>query len=127
MSQIGNDDASTSGHESEIGGGSTQTHEKCVCPLLSLFDFGEVLPDAYWNDVYRNFSPAVQENPFKAFFIPRRTGLEYGNPRNYGMNFTQFLFQLYVNQWNQQRNNQKPPKACVTVYGPKGPDTACDE
>src|SRR5690349_16557350 len=36
MSQIGNDDASTSGHESEVGGGSsTQSHEKCVCLLLS--------------------------------------------------------------------------------------------
>jgi len=91
-------------------------------------NFGEVFPDDYWADVYRNFSAAAQENPFKDFVVPRRTGLGYGNPRNYGMNFAQLLFRLYLTQWNQQKNNQKPPKACVTTYGPGGkPNTTCEE
>jgi len=88
-------------------------------------DFGDILPGTYWNDVYRNFSPAALENPFKDFVIPRKTGVDYGNPRNYGVNFTQLLFQLYLNQWKEQQTHQKPPKACVTTYGPKGPETTC--
>jgi hypothetical protein len=38
--------------------------------------------------------------PFKNFFIPRKTGVEYGNPRNFRvrLSFSQWLFLLYLNQ-----------------------------
>jgi RHS repeat-associated protein len=90
-------------------------------------DFGDMLPDDYWSHVYGHFSPAALDNPFKNFFIPRKTGIDYGNPRDYGMNFTRLLFQLYLNQWNEQQNHQKPPKACVTTFGPHGPETTCEQ
>jgi RHS repeat-associated protein len=64
-------------------------------------DFGDVTPDQYWADLYRRFSQDVQDNPFKAFpfiQVPRQTGREYGNPRDYGLNFTELLFLLYLNQ-----------------------------
>jgi hypothetical protein len=73
-------------------------------------DFGDITPDQYWADLYRNFSQDVQDNPFKAFpftQVPRQTGMDYGNPRNYGINFTQLLFLLY------QYQNQPLPKATV--------------
>ena len=73
-------------------------------------DFGDISPDQYWADLYRHFSQDVQDNPFKAFpFVqaPRQTGKDYGNPRDYGVNFTWLLFQLYLNQ------NKPQPKATV--------------
>ena len=83
-------------------------------------DFGDVFPDNYWAHVYGNFSPAAQDNPFKNFFVPRKTGVEYGNPRNFGvgMNFSQWLFQLYMNQQQKQQ-----PKACVEAHDSSGQGT----
>jgi hypothetical protein len=88
-------------------------------------DFGDVFPNTYWNHLYGNFSPEALENPFKDFRVPRTTGVDYGNPRDYGMNFTQLLFQLYLNQQNQR--SQQKPKACVTTYGPNSSYTTCDQ
>jgi hypothetical protein len=86
-------------------------------------DFGDVFPDSYWADVYRNFSPAAQENPFKSFFVPTKTGVDYGNPRNYGMDFTHLLFQVFMNQQSQQK-----VKACVTTYASDNkPVTTCED
>jgi hypothetical protein len=73
-------------------------------------DFGDITPDQYWGDLYRHFSQDVQDNPFKAFpFVqaPHQAGKDYGNPRDYGVNFTWLLFQLYLNQ------NKPQPKATV--------------
>jgi RHS repeat-associated protein len=73
-------------------------------------DFGDIMPDQYWADLYRHYSQDVQENPFKVFpfaQVPRQTGRDYGNPRYYGVNFTWLLFQLYLNQ------NKPQPKATV--------------
>ncbi len=81
-------------------------------------DFGDVFPKDYWADVYRNFSPAVWDNPFKAFFVPTKPGMEYGNPRNVGTDFATFLFQVYL---NQQLN--KPVTACVDAHDDKGNST----
>jgi len=81
-------------------------------------DFGDVFPKDYWADVYRNFSPAVWDNPFKAFFVPTKPGVEYGNPRNVGTDFATFLFQVYL---NQQLN--KPVTACVDAHDDKGNST----
>lgn len=61
-------------------------------------NFGDVLPDTYWTDVFRNFAPVTDENAFGgAFLVSRRTGVEYGNPHNYGMDFTHLLFERYLN------------------------------
>jgi RHS repeat-associated protein len=83
----------------------------CEAVLHDLgLDFGDITPDQYWADLYRNFSQDVQDNPFKAFpftQVPRQTGRDYGNPRNYGINFTQLLFLLY------QYQNQPLAKATV--------------
>jgi RHS repeat-associated protein len=84
-------------------------------------DFGDITPDQYWADLYRNFSQDVQDNPFKAFpftQVPRQTGIDYGNPRNYGINFTQLLFLLY------QYQNQSLPKATVCTNDHLG-NTSC--
>jgi len=78
-------------------------------------DFGDILPDSYWAHVYGHNAPAALENPFKNFFVPRQTGVEYGNPRNYGMNFTQLLFQLYLNQ--QHPCNDRWDAKNNTLYG----------
>jgi hypothetical protein len=75
-------------------------------------DFGDITPNQYWGDLYRKFSQDVQDNPFKAFpfaQVARKTGMDYGNPRDYGMNFTRFLFNLYMNQ-------QHP---CTDTWDPK--------
>jgi RHS repeat-associated protein len=87
-------------------------------------DFGDTLPTTYWEDVYRRYSRDVQDNPFKAFpfvSVPKTTGVEYGNPRNFGMDYTRLLFQLYLNQWSQQQQ-PKPRQACVTAGG----ETTCE-
>jgi RHS repeat-associated protein len=89
-------------------------------------DFGDRTPSGYWDDLYRRYSQDAADNPFKIFApsssIPRQTGREYGFPR-YGLNYSQLLFQLYLNQWNQQNNQQKPTrKACVTAGG----ETTCE-
>jgi hypothetical protein len=91
-------------------------------------DFGDIAPSSYWDDVYRRFSQDAANNPFKAFLpsslVPRQTGKDYGFPR-YGFNYSQLLFQLYLNQWNQQNNQQQKSKnkACVTAGG----ETTCEE
>jgi RHS repeat-associated protein len=83
-------------------------------------DFGDVFPDNYWAHVYGNFAPEAQDNPFKNFFVPRKTGVEYGNPRNFGVAtpFSQWLFQLYLNQQQKQQ-----PKACVEAHDSSGQGT----
>jgi RHS repeat-associated protein len=89
-------------------------------------DFGDVLPDAYWADVYRNFAPEALDNPFKDFFVPYKPGVDYGDHRDYGMNFTRLLFELYLNQWNQRNNQpQKLPRACTTIQTANGPEKHC--
>ena len=75
-------------------------------------DFGDITPDQYWADLYRRFSRDVQNNAFKAFpfaQVPRQTGRDYGNPRDYGVNYTQLLFELYQDQIG------RGPKATVCV------------
>jgi hypothetical protein len=83
-------------------------------------DFGDIFPDNYWAHVYGNFAPEAQDNPFKNFFVPRKTGVEYGNPRNFGITtpFSQWLFQLYLNQQQKQQ-----PKACVEAHDSSGQGT----
>jgi hypothetical protein len=88
-------------------------------------DFGDTLPGSYWDSIYRRYSQDVQDNPFKAFpftSAPQRTGVEYGSPRNVGqeVDFVRLMFQIYQNQWNQQQQHQKPPKACVSASDDMG-------
>jgi RHS repeat-associated protein len=78
-------------------------------------DFGDVLPTSYWFDAYKSFSADALDHPIWTQMIgaPIPTpGNEYGRPRNYpGVNnFSQWLFQLYMNQQQQPQ-----PKACVEV------------
>ena len=85
-------------------------------------DFGDTAPSTYWRDVYSTNSAAVQNNPFQAFLpIPHNPGQEYGTPRNIGMNYQNFLYQLWSNRLLVQQ-----PKACVTIQTPNGPSTSCD-
>ena len=35
-----------------------------------------------------------------------RSGQEYGSPRDVGGSFTRYLFQLYLNQYNQDQENE---------------------
>jgi len=50
------------------------------------------------------------------FYAP--PAVDYGNPRNYGMNFTQLLFKLYLNQQDREQ-----PKACVQATDSSGQGT----
>ena len=70
-------------------------------------DFGDILPSSYWADLYKNFSPDAQRDPLGTWMygVPQAPGSEYGNPRNYGMNFSQLLFQIYFNQLQNQPDN----------------------
>jgi RHS repeat-associated protein len=94
-------------------------------------NFGDVFPSTYWSDIYHRYSSDVQANQFKAFpFVaaPQKTGVEYGNPRNLGVNFNQLLFQIYLNQWSQQQQSSPPVKACVSASDGMGNSTgtSCD-
>jgi hypothetical protein len=93
-------------------------------------------PDALWNTLYASHSNAAisaRERPGNPFFAPPTwaiqyaPGVEFGRPRfsGPGFDYTGFLFQLYINQAEQQRSGKR--KACVTVQGANGPDTSCEE
>jgi RHS repeat-associated protein len=77
-------------------------------------DFGDISPLGYWADVYMRYSQYAQAHPYLARFsnIPQTTGREYGNPRNFGMNYTQLLFNIYMNQ------NQRDNSSVTTEQGP---------
>jgi RHS repeat-associated protein len=95
-------------------------------------NFGAVFPSTYWTDIYHRYSADVQANPFKAFsFVaaPQKTGVEYGNPRNLGVDFNSLLFQIYLNQWNRQQQKAPPAKACVSASDSMGNSTgtSCDQ
>ena len=84
-------------------------------------DFGDVLPSSYWVDVYNNSSAAALAHPIWTPMIGAQLtpGNEYGNPRNFGVGipFSQWLFQLYMNQ------QQRQPKACVEAHDSLGNST----
>jgi len=82
-------------------------------------DFGDILPSSYFLHAVSKFNPqALFQYTVRDVPAPIMTGSEYGNPRNVGMNYTQWLFQLYLNQFqNRQPNpptNSDPPKPAGT-------------
>jgi hypothetical protein len=79
-------------------------------------DFGDVTPGAYWNDLYTTFSPDAQKDPLSTWLygVPRAPGNEYGNPRNFGMNESQLMFQIYFNQMQNFTDNS----SVTTEQGP---------
>jgi RHS repeat-associated protein len=89
-------------------------------------------PDALWANLYAMYSADALRarkklgNPYFAPIgsLPAQPGHEYGNPRysGAGFDYTKFLSDLL---WYQSMN--RPVKACVTVQGPKGPETNCDQ
>jgi RHS repeat-associated protein len=85
-------------------------------------DFGDVLPSSYWRDAWRRYSKDVQINPLRAVAfapVPQKTGVEYGNPRDYGVDSTWLFFQLYLSQVEERQREQDrgPHWACVTAGG----------
>ncbi len=84
-------------------------------------DFGDISPDAFFNDAFTSYGaafPGSYDNLIQNRVTSFMPGREYGNPRNVGMDFTKFLFQLYFNQ-----QNEKPVKACVSASDDKGNTT----
>jgi RHS repeat-associated protein len=90
-------------------------------------DFGDILPETLFGDALQHTKP----NTLFAGKAGRRiisTGFEYGKPRDVGMDYIRFLFQLYLHQYNEKEKKEKPPKGCVTtakVGG--GTETTCDQ
>lgn len=86
-------------------------------------DYGDIFPESYWYDAYKDFSANALDHPIWTQMVgaPIPTpGNEYGRPRNFpGVNnFSQWLFQLYMNQQQQPQ-----PKACVEAHDSSGQGT----
>ena len=79
-------------------------------------------PERFWENIQAKYGQS--SNPFSRFlagtigagsFRTPQNGVDTGHPR-YGMNTFNWLMLMLTT----------PLKACVTTYGPKGPDTTCN-
>ena len=82
-------------------------------------DLHDISPRAFWRAVYRRYSMNALKHPIMnsvqghlGLPVPDQPGVDYGNPRDYGMNFDDLLFQLYQNQQQPQ-----PPVTVCTDDG----------
>jgi RHS repeat-associated protein len=78
-------------------------------------DFGDILPQSYFLDAVSKFNPqALYRYTVRDVPVLPMAGIEYGNPRNVGMNYNSWLFQLFLNQFQNQQSrppqNPAPPK-----------------
>lgn len=74
-------------------------------------DFGDFTPAGFFRDAFDRYgaaTPGTYDNLIQDRVVNFMPGREYGNPRNVGMDFTRFLFQIYLNQMQSSQ-----PKACV--------------
>jgi RHS repeat-associated protein len=89
-------------------------------------DFGDILPASYWADAYQKFSSYAQAHPVSTWFFGAplpEAGREYGSPRDFGVNYRQLLFQMFMNEWNSGQGSGKPLITCVEATDSSGQGT----
>jgi RHS repeat-associated protein len=80
-------------------------------------DSTSIRPVSLWGDIFKKWSNTALTQPAgsKPPTVQSNHGTDYGQPR-YPMNTFDFI-QLLL---------RPPQRACVTTYGPNGPDTTCN-